>query len=219
MTAADLDASAPASRRSAPVARISHAALRQNASRLALPEGALVGMPGDAYGHGLVQVAQTLTGMGLAIADADIASAHAEALLGVGPPGFRPVMRLSGTVLGTKRLRTGEGVSYGYTHRAAADTRIALVVGGYAQGIVRALGNRASVSIAGERHAIVGRVAMDVCVVDIGHARVERGDEVVFFGDPDAGEPSVTEWVAETGLTATELITAVGLHAVREYAS
>jgi alanine racemase len=174
-------------------------------------------MPADAYGHGLVEVAQTLTGMGLAIADADVASSHADSLLGLGPPGFRPVMRLSGTVLGAKALRTGEGVSYGYTHRAETDTRVALVVGGYAQGIVRALGNRASVSIAGERHAIIGRVAMDVCVVDIGDALVERGDEVVFFGDPAAGEPSLTEWVAETGLTAAEIVTAVGLHAVREH--
>jgi alanine racemase len=220
VTAADLDTSAPAaSRRSAPVARISHGALRENARRLALAEGALIGMPADAYGHGLAEVAQTLARMGLTVTDADIDSPYAEPLLGLGVTGFRPVMRLSGAVLGTKSLRAGEGVSYGYTHRAATDTRIALVVGGYAQGIVRALGNRASVSIAGERHAIVGRVAMDVCVVDIGPAPVARGDEVAFFGDPDAGEPSLTEWAAATGLTATEIVTAVGLRAVREHIS
>jgi len=63
----------------------------------------------------------------------------------------------------------------------------------------------------------VGRVAMDVCVVDIGAAPVARGAEVVFFGDPEAGEPSVAEWVAETGLTAAEIVTAVGLRAVREH--
>lgn len=202
--------------RTGPVARISHAVLRRNAEALALPEGTLVGLPADAYGHGFDDVARTLAAAGLAVADADVQSPHADALLGI-EPGFRAAMRLTGTVLGVKPLRAGEGVSYGYAHRAAHDTRIALVVGGYAQGIVRALGNRASVSIAGERHPIVGRVAMDVCVIDIGGSAVDRAQEVVFFGDPDAGEPSIAEWVDATGLTVREMVTTVGLRSLREH--
>jgi alanine racemase len=217
VTAADLDASAPASStRSAPVTRISHVALRQNAALLALPEGTLVGMPADAYGHGFAEVCRTLADTGLAVADAEVESTHSEALLGL-VPGFRPVMRLLGSVLTVKPLRAGEGVSYGYTHRATRDSSIALVVGGYAQGIVRALGNRVSVAIAGQRHPIVGRVAMDVCVVDVGATPVLPRSDVVFFGEPAAGEPSLTEWVEATGLTACELATAVGLRAVREH--
>ncbi len=131
--------------------------------------------------------------------------------------GFTPVLRLSGFVLSLKPLRAGEGVSYGYTHRAPRDTIVALVTGGYAQGVVRALGNAATVRIAGERHPIVGRVAMDVCVVDVGAAPVAPGDEVVFFGDPSRGEPSLNEWTAASGMTASELVTAVGLRNVREY--
>ena len=183
---------------------------------LSLPEGTLVGMPADAYGHGFAEVARVLAGSGLTVSDAEAESPHSEALLGL-TRGFRPVMRLSGSVLAVKSLRAGEGVSYGYTHRAARDTSVALVIGGYAQGIVRALGNRASVSIAGERHPIIGRVAMDVCVVDVGSHPAHRRDEVVFFGDADAGEPSLAEWVEATGLTALELVTAVGLRAVREH--
>ena len=57
-------------------------------------------------------------------------------------------MSLRGTVLSVKALRQGEGVSYGHTYRAPSDTRVALVTGGYAQGIVRALGNRVDVMIA-----------------------------------------------------------------------
>lgn len=217
MTAADLDASAPtASPRSAPVARISHAALRQNARMLSLAAGTLVGMPADAYGHGFAEVSRSLADVGLTVADAQVESPDAESLLGL-TSGFRPVMRLSGAVLAVKPLRAGEGVSYGYTHRASTDTSVALVVGGYAQGIVRALGNRATVSIATARHPIVGRVAMDVCVVDIGGMPVHRRDEVVFFGDPGAGEPALAEWADATGLTPAELTTAVGLRSVREH--
>ena len=125
-----------------------------------------------------------------------------------------PALRLSGTVLSLKPLRAGEGVSYGYAHRATASTRIALVTGGYAQGVVRALGGRAHVRINGSSHPIVGRVAMDVCVVDVGDADVVPGDEVVFLGDPAADEPSLDEWAALTGLTPAE-IAAVILQRVR----
>jgi alanine racemase len=129
-----------------------------------------------------------------------------------------PAMRLQGIVLATKALRAGEGVSYGYLYRAARDTRIALVTGGYGQGVVRSLGGLADVTFAGERYPIIGRVAMDVCVVEIGDAAIRRGDEAVFFGDSDAGEPAVSEWHTATGLTTAELVTAVGLHSNRQVA-
>lgn len=132
-----------------------------------------------------------------------------------GAPGCVPAMKLTGSVLSVKGLLRGEGVSYGLTFRAPSDTRIALVTGGYAQGVVRALGNNAAVTLGGEPAKIVGRVAMDVCVVEIGARRVARGDEVVFFGDPRRAEPSIADWVTATGLSAAELVTTVGLRATR----
>ena len=125
-------------------------------------------------------------------------------------------MRLTGSVLLTKALRAGEGVSYGYTHRATADTRVALVTGGYAQGVVRGLGDRISVGIARSLHPVIGRVAMDVCVVDIGDAAIHRGDDVVFFGG-ERDDPALGEWVVHSSLTAGELVTAIGLRAQRRY--
>lgn len=140
-------------------------------------------------------------------------------LYGLPGSGRRPALRLTGSVLSTKDLRAGEGVSYGYAYRAPSDTRVALVTGGYAQGIVRALGGEVDVAIAGERHPIVGRVAMDVCVVEIRDAAVHRGDQVVFLGDPAVPEPSLHEWMQVSGLSAAELVTPVGLRAIREVIS
>lgn len=185
----------------------------------------------DAWGHGVELVRDVLTTVGLeartphvepAAADSAPIAAQSDTLSAaalLGLPGAHPAvpaLRLTGTVLSVKDLREGEGVSYGYAYRASADTRVALVTGGYAQGIVRALGGAVDVAIAGERHPIVGRVAMDVCVVDITDAAVRRGDEVLFLGDPAEGEPSLADWVRETGLTAGELVTMVGLRAGRE---
>ena len=193
----------------------------------------------DAWGHGAPAVAAELLAAGVdrlfvhdvpsarLLADAGVAGATTTDLPDLDPltlyglPGgardATPAMRLSGTVLSVKPLRAGEGVSYGYAFRAVSETRVALVTGGYAQGVVRTLGGRVDVTIDGERHPIIGRVAMDVCVVDVGPHEVRRGSEVVFFGDPHDGEPSLSEWMAATRLGAAELVTAVGLRATREH--
>lgn len=212
--------------RSAPIAVVSRAVLEANAVRAAadLPSRLFDAtiLDGDAWGHGAQFVREALHTAGFAVTDepGGVTTVLAPpALYGLrgGVPGYTPALRLYGTVLSTKRLRAGEGVSYGYTHRAPADTRVALVAGGYAQGIVRALGDRATVKVGGRSHAIVGRVAMDVCVVDIGDAEVDRGDPVVFLGDPRLGEPSIQDWAALTGLRPAELVTTVGLRAHREH--
>ncbi|WP_278101652.1 alanine racemase C-terminal domain-containing protein [Microbacterium proteolyticum] len=194
-----------------PVARVSERNLRANA--LLAPVGAADDvLAADAWGHGAEWVASVLASVGV---DPD----EFEAATLFGLPGgdlrARPVLSLHGRVLGTKALLTGEGVSYGYTHRAPRDTTVALVTGGYAQGVVRSLGNVADVVIDGRRHRIVGRVAMDVCVVDVDDARPPRGSGVVFFGDPEAGHPSLREWTDATGWSAGEIVASVGARAVR----
>ncbi|MFE5409685.1 alanine racemase C-terminal domain-containing protein [Microbacterium sp. NPDC056569] len=223
--------------RSAPVARISRSALTANA-RAARDRGIRAYdtaiLRADAWGHGTALVRDVLGAAGLepreyrvvvsATASAAV-PARTDALAAAvlfGLPGAQrsaaPALRLTGTVLSVKDLRAGEGVSYGYAYRAPADTRVALVTGGYAQGVVRGLGGAVDVAIAGERHLIVGRVAMDVCVVEITDAAIPRGAEVLFLGDPAQGEPSLADWVRATGLTAGELVTMVGLRAIRQEA-
>ncbi|KAA9111599.1 hypothetical protein F6B43_02195 [Microbacterium rhizomatis] len=128
-------------------------------------------------------------------------------------------MRLYGSVLGVKPLLAGEGVSYGYAYRAPVDTHVALVTGGYAQGIVRELGGRVRVVIEGSQHPIVGRIAMDACVIDIGDSEIARGATVWFFGDTSTGAPALSDWTAAVGWTAAELVTSVGRLAVREHTS
>jgi alanine racemase len=189
-------------------------------------EGAVADLRRDAWGYGADVVAEALARAGARAARADEQDADAVRAAGLtvtdaaptldgrlllGLPGGDgdPAMRLTSRVLSLKRLRAGEGVSYGYTHRAAADTRIALVAGGYGQGIVRALGNRASVEVGGLLRPIVGRVAMDVCVVDVGDAPIAPGDEVILFGGIGPAHGALAEWEAATGLLGAELVCAI----------
>jgi alanine racemase len=200
-----------------PMAEVSRSVLARNAAA----SGATTYEPSllraDAWGHGAAVVEEVLSDAGILPASAG--ALQASTMFGLAANDqTTPAMRLRGVVLATKALRAGEGVSYGYLYRAPVDTRIALVTGGYGQGVVRSLGGVADVSVGGHRYPIIGRVAMDVCVVEISDAAIRRGDEGVFFGDPAAGEPSVHEWRTATGLTVAELVTAVGLHSNRQVA-
>ena len=128
-----------------------------------------------------------------------------------------PAMALVGTVMSTKRLQPGDAVSYGYLFRTPVETQVALVTGGYSQGVVRALGGKARAEIGGSLHPIVGRVAMDVCVVDLGDANVDEGAEVTYFGGTGAAQHELKTWTQATGLTAAELVCAAGVQSLREY--
>lgn len=221
-----------------PRAVISRSALASSAQSAVRKGGLLADLRRDAWGHGILPVAHAVTAAGparvLVDSAGDVAALalegidattdgepdiDASALYGLpsldGALQTTPVMRLVGRVLSTKPLRAGDAVSYGYTHRATVDTTAALVTGGYAQGIVRALGNAAHVEIDGVERPIIGRVAMDVCVVDLQGADVAIGAEVTYFGGTGPAAPALARWADVTGLSIPELICVAGMHAVR----
>lgn len=225
-----------------PRALISRSALTSAALAAAQNGGVLADLRRDAWGHGVLAVAQALTAVSavqvlvdsheeaaaLALegidatvdGEPDISSTLLYGLPDVdGAVASRPVMRLAGRVLSTKSLRAGDAVSYGYTHRASSDTTAALVTGGYAQGIVRALGNRAHVEVAGIARPIIGRVAMDVCVVDLEGADIAVGTEVTYFGGAGPAGPALARWSTVTGFSIAELIAVAGAHAERGWES
>ena len=81
----------------------------------------------------------------------------------------RPVVRLDLPVIQTRDLAPGESVGYGATFSATAPTRIATVSAGYADGIVRRLGNRGVLFADGTSCRLAGRVSMDLLTVDVTH--------------------------------------------------
>jgi len=223
-----------------PRAVISRSALTASAAAAVAAGGRVADLRRDAWGHGILAVAHAARIAGAESVLVDSASevealrlegidatvdgdADIDASLLYGLPdaegvfASRPVLRLAGRVMSTKRLKPGDAVSYGYTHRAAERTVVALVTGGYAQGIVRALGNTAHVEVAGIERPIVGRVAMDVCVVDLQGEDAPVGAEVTYFGGTGPAAPALARWSAVTGMSVAELVTVAGLHAEREW--
>ncbi len=78
-----------------------------------------------------------------------------------------PVMSLRARVARVLDVERGATVGYGRTWAAPRPSRIALVMCGYADGYRRVFGNRANVLVRGRRAPVVGRVAMDMCMVDV----------------------------------------------------
>jgi alanine racemase len=100
-----------------------------------------------------------------------------------GEPGFVPVLTWKTKVTSLRGLQAGETAGYGNTFVAAADTRLALLPVGYADGFNRLLSNRGHVLIRGKEAPIAGRVSMDQTIVDVTRIPdVALGDEAVLLG-------------------------------------
>ncbi|MFM9135338.1 MAG: alanine racemase [bacterium] len=127
-----------------------------------------------------------------------------------------PVMTLRARVAAVKRVPQGHGVSYGLTWRAPRETSLALVPLGYADGIPRGA-HGASVLIGAARYPVVGRVAMDQFVVDVGDDDVAPGDDVVVFDAGVEHAPTADEWAGWCDTIGYEIVTRIGPRVPRRY--
>jgi alanine racemase len=131
--------------------------------------------------------------------------------------GLVPAMTLRAAAAGVKRVRPGEGVSYGHEYTTARETTLVLVPLGYADGVPRHAGNVGPVWINGSRFTVSGRVCMDQIVVDVGDLPVAPGDRVVLFGTGAEGTPTAREWADAIGTIHYEIVTRVGPRVRRTY--
>ncbi|WP_350349185.1 alanine racemase [Agromyces sp. G08B096] len=131
--------------------------------------------------------------------------------------GLRPAMTLRGRVAAVRRIDAGTGVSYGHAWRAERPTTLALIPLGYGDGVPRQASGRGEVLLRGRRRRVVGRIAMDQFLVDVGDDQVAVGDEVVLFGDPATGAPSADDWGDAAGTIGYEIVTRIGPRVPRTY--
>lgn len=102
---------------------------------------------------------------------------------GLDGPGLIPLMTVKTRVVAVRDLKKGTSISYGCTHTLTRNSRVAVLPIGYADGLDRLLSNRGEVLIHGNRVPILGRVCMDLCMVDVTDIpEIQVGDEVTVFG-------------------------------------
>lgn len=106
------------------------------------------------------------------------------------PPLLRPVMRFSTRIIQVRHIPAGTGLGYNHIFTTKRPTTIAVLPVGYANGYLRNLSNKACVLIHGQRMPVVGRVSMNLTLVDATDlGSVQPGDEAVLLGNQ--GEASI----------------------------
>ncbi len=133
--------------------------------------------------------------------------------------GLNPILSWKCRVLQVKEVPEGTGISYGHDFITARASRIATISVGYADGYLRCLTNRAQVLIGEDRAPVVGRVTMDMTMVDVTDLpEVKPGDEVVLIGRQ--GEDVITaDEVADWAETINYEIYCALSHRVPRYYS
>jgi alanine racemase len=134
------------------------------------------------------------------------------------PRGLEPALELRSYVAAVKAVATGESAGYGRRFIARADTWLATVPIGYADGIRRALSNNCDVLIGGGRYPVVGTVSMDNITVDLGpQPAVVVGDRVTIIG-PDGDQRQTAEDLARRiGTINYEVLTGISRRVPRAY--
>ncbi len=132
---------------------------------------------------------------------------------------LRPALTWKSHVVLLRELPAGSSVSYGRTWIAPRITRVATLSAGYADGYPRAVSNRgAAVLIGGKRCPVLGRVTMDLMMVDVTDAcGVAVGDEAVLIGRQGDEEIQAREVAERAGTIAWEIFTGIGSRVARVY--
>jgi alanine racemase len=117
--------------------------------------------------------------------------------IGADQPEPETVASVCARIVHIRTAEAGDTVGYGSTYTAEARQQWATVSIGYGDGLPRALGNMGDALVAGRRVPIIGRISMDVTVVNItGIAGVSVGDVATFIGS-DGDEKITVDEVAE----------------------
>lgn len=130
---------------------------------------------------------------------------------------MKPVVQLDLPVLQLRKLESSAGIGYGHTMRAAAGTQLAVVAGGYADGLNRTIGRQhAQGYFRGRLVSVVGRISMDTTIFELGDFSVpddEVGQYIRVLGD----DLTVDLMQERTGALGYEVLTSLGPRYQRHY--
>ena len=134
---------------------------------------------------------------------------------------LRPVLTLRTTIAQIRDVAAGTPISYGRTFTAPRDLRMAVLPIGYADGLSRGLSGKVSFRLRGQDVPVIGRICMDMCMVDITSVSdAKAGDELTLFGYDDDGVRVPVERLAEaSGTISYEILCTLSKRIARLYYS
>lgn len=132
--------------------------------------------------------------------------------------GLRPVMSLRSRLVQIRELPAGTSISYGRSFTTTRPSRIGVVPVGYGHGYSWLLSNRGAMLVGGSRAPIVGRVTMDLTMLDLTDAPpAQVGDEVVLFGTQGRASLPLDEVAVWSESLPYEVLCTLGKRVTRMY--
>jgi len=120
---------------------------------------------------------------------------------------LKPVTKFKTKIIFIKKVSAGESIGYGRAYTTTKETVVATLPVGYADGYPRLLSGKGEVLVRGRRAAIMGRICMDLCMIDVTNIPgAQVGDEVVLWGKQEGEKISVEEIAEKTGTINYEII-------------
>lgn len=124
------------------------------------------------------------------------------------------VTTLKTVITQVKQIPAGETIGYNRSYRLSHDTQVAIIPIGYADGYPRELSNgKGKVIIQGQKVPIIGKICMDMCMLDVSGLTVHEGDEVIVYGEGN----TVADMAKAAGLISYELTTRISQRVPRVY--
>lgn len=130
---------------------------------------------------------------------------------------LKPVMSLSSTIIHIKEVPVGFKISYGATYETDRVRRIATVPLGYADGYSRQLSNKGMMLVGGKSCPIVGRVCMDLTMIDVTDVDCEVGERVVAIGSSKDLTITAEDLASLVGTINYEIVTSISQRVPRFY--
>jgi alanine racemase len=132
----------------------------------------------------------------------------------------RQVMSLHSRIVMLKTVPAGTPLGYGLTFTTARESRIATLPIGYADGLRRLHSNNGRVLVRGHFAPIVGRVSMDLTIVDVTDVPgAEPGDEAVLIGERDGMRIYAEDLAEQIGTISYEIVTGISARVPRVYSN
>jgi alanine racemase len=129
---------------------------------------------------------------------------------------LKPILTWKTKVAQVKTIKAGTPVSYGITEKVSQDTKIAILPIGYWDGFDRGLSSVGNVLMGGKKCKVLGRVCMNMIVVDVNHVEnVESEDEVVIIGKQGDEKITAEEVASKLGTINYEVLTRINPRILR----
>ncbi len=133
------------------------------------------------------------------------------------PTILKNVISLKAQIVQIRSVKKGEFIGYGEHFYTNEETLVGVLALGYADGLIRALGNRIQVAINNQLAPLIGKVCMDQCFVKLNNIQAKEGDEVILFGDKSAKANDASEIAALLNTIPYETISTLSKRLERVY--